>query len=112
MNTFAAVCFAPGMENEAIRAAATLRRSGIAVETTFGGKLQKQFDKARKAGANRILSIETPEACRYWRSYAPTVTEPLREVLHYELWLADDQDVLDEPLDSLICPDNTMSKAV
>jgi hypothetical protein len=76
---------------------------GEAVDLLYAGKLDRQFNRAKKAGAAVILTVEAGEQCRLWRRWTGSVGMPLRDAEHYLTWLAQDEtqvlpeDVIPDP---------------
>lgn len=99
--THIAICWEKGLQWTALALATDIRRAGAAVDYMLSGKAQRQFERAKRDGANEIITVRE-EDCRVWRRYGRSVTGTLEEVRHYELWLADETDSLPDPPDHML----------
>ena len=97
-----AVCWEPGQEWRAYTIAAAIRAFGIPCDYAFQGKADKQFDRAKRDGAENIVTVRADD-CRIWRRDGQSVPScTMEQVIAYYEWLGDGTDTLDDPPDFML----------
>ena len=97
-----AVCWEPQQEWRAMAVAKAIRAAGIPCDYAFQGKADKQFDRAKRDGAENIVTVRADD-CRIWRRDGQSVPScTMEQVIAYYEWLGDGTDTLDDPPDFML----------
>ena len=97
-----AICHDHGLAMDALALAIKLRRNGIVTDCASSSKARKQFDRAKRGGAQTIVTVKHDGMCRVWWPYRSAINATIDDFLAYALWIEDDGDTLPEPPEYMV----------
>ena len=100
--SYVAICCRRESAEAGLVLATTLRRMGEPVSLQYSGKLNRQFEREKNAGAHTILTIREDMTCRLWFRRVRGVETNLSDASHYLTWMAEEGDTIPDPPDYLI----------